>query len=379
MSERRRRVFEPEGRRFRDAATGASVRQITSHRSIHHHPFFLVPAYDDAMRGLVFVSHRSGRPEVFREERSSGRLIQLTSHEGLRPWSIHPSHDGHSVYYTAGSAGYRVDTETQAVEMVMDFGDAYMREDLMVAAGMGTTALSRCDRWWSVKFNRGGSAQLAIIDTSDGTWDVIVERDTIAHMQFCPDDAELLFYAGPFTDRIWTVRRDGSAHRRHHHRARGQWITHETWVPGRREIAFVDWPHGVRAVHVDSGELRSLTSFNAWHAVADRSGRKMVADTTFPDRGIMTFDVMGEDAVPEPLCESLATNVGDHWGGPFPYENGPIQVHAPQHTHPHPSFSPDGCRVVFGSDRSGFAQVYEVEVPSGCASSPSPLREHDPA
>ena len=27
---------------------------------------------------------------------------------------------------------------------------------------------------------------------------------------------------------------------------------------------------------------------------------------------------------------------------------------------PHPSFSPDGTRVVFTSDRTGYAQVYEV-------------------
>jgi oligogalacturonide lyase len=37
-------------------------------------------------------------------------------------------------------------------------------------------------------------------------------------------------------------------------------------------------------------------------------------------------------------------------------------VFAPQHTHPHPSFSPDGQHVVYTSDRSGFAQVYEVTI-----------------
>ena len=38
------------------------------------------------------------------------------------------------------------------------------------------------------------------------------------------------------------------------------------------------------------------------------------------------------------------------------------KVYAPQHTHPHPAFSPDGRFVVFTSDRSGYSQVYEVEV-----------------
>ena len=40
----------------------------------------------------------------------------------------------------------------------------------------------------------------------------------------------------------------------------------------------------------------------------------------------------------------------------------PIQVYAPQHTHPHPSFSPDGKLVLYTSDASGYAQLYEVTV-----------------
>ena len=37
-----------------------------------------------------------------------------------------------------------------------------------------------------------------------------------------------------------------------------------------------------------------------------------------------------------------------------------IAVEAAQHTHPHPRFSPDGSRVVFTSDKTGHAQIYEV-------------------
>lgn len=358
----KRRVFPPESKSFEDPYTGARIRQITDHPSIHHQPFFLVPAYDDGMRWLVFVSHRTGRPEIFAEERGTGKLVQLTGHEGLREWSVHPSHDGRWVYYTAGSAGYRVDTSSMEVEQVVDFGEVTMREQLMVAAGMGTTALSRCDRWWAIKFNRGPAALLAVVDTESLSYDVILERDTIAHMQSCPDDPSLLFYAGPFTDRIWTIGRDGSNNRSHLERQPGQWITHESWVPGTRQVAFVDWPHGVRSIDITTGAQRTLVSYNTWHAISDRTGKRMVADTNFPDRGLVTFDITSEVAVPVPLCASQSSNQGEHWAGPFPYENGPIQVNAPQHTHPHPSFSPDGRFVVFGSDRTGHAQIYEVEL-----------------
>ena len=347
-----------------DERTGARIRQVTNQASIHHHPFFLIPAYDDAMRWLVFTSERTGSPQIFVEERASGDLIQLTDRDDLSDFSIHPSHDGQFIYFTAGTGGWRVNTETYAEELLIDSGQATLREQGMVGAAMGTTALSACDRWWAIRFSDGDESCIAVVDTTTGQWDVIHRCESVAHMQFCPDDANLLFYAGPLKDRVWIVNRDGTNNRRLYARTPGQWITHEAWIPGTRELGLVDWPYGMLAVHVDTGEQRRVTSFNAWHAIANRDGTQMVADTNFPDIGIQLFDPLDGIGEPIPLCYPEASSEGAHWAGPFPYENGPIPVYAPQHTHPHPSFSPDSKHVVYTSDRSGFAQVYEVEIAS---------------
>jgi oligogalacturonide lyase len=355
--------YPSETRFQRDERTGVVIRQVTSAPSIHHQPFFFVPAYDDAMRWLVFISHRTGNPQILVEDRTAGELVQLTDLPDIAEWSIYPSHDGKFVYFTAGARGCRVNTETCAVDVLVDFNNAAMREEGMVGAAMGTTALSACDRWWAVKFNDGDEACLAVIDTRNCDWDIILRRDTISHMQFCPDDANLLFYAGPLNDRVWIIHRDGSGNRRLYERQSGEWITHESWIPHSRELAFVDWPHGVRGIRMDTGELRQVATFNAWHPVSNRQGTAMVCDTNFPDIGLQLFDPReGRSSAPRTLCFPEATSRGDHWNGPFPYENGPIPVYAPQHTHPHPSFSPDGRRVVFTSDRTGTAQVYEVEL-----------------
>lgn len=364
MTVKNRKRLAAEAQIVTDSRTGAVLRQITTAPAMHHHPFFFVPAYDDAMRWLVFVSHRTGSPQIFVEEQQRGDLIQLTDFPDIAEWSIHPSHDGQFVYFTAGPAGWRVATETGELEQLANFDNVQMREAGMVGAAMGTTALSACDQWWAVKFNDGPEACLAIIDTAQGTWDVILRRDTITHMQFCPDDSNLLFYAGPLTDRVWTIQRDGTNNRRLYQRQPDEWITHETWIPGTRELAFADWPHGVRCIDVDTGAERRIASFNAWHPVSNRQGTLMVADTNFPDIGLQVFDPRTPvPSKPETLCFPEATSVGDHWNGPFPYANGPIEVYAPQHTHPHPTFSPDGRRVLFTSDRSGIAQVYEMMLP----------------
>lgn len=359
----RGRLFPAEASWARDPETGARVRQVTHADAVHHHPFFFVPAYDGAMRRLIFISHRTGSPQIFFEDRASGELVQVTDRPDLAEWSIQPSPDGRYVYFTAGTAAWRVNLDSFAEEQLAEFGDVQMREHGMVGAAMGTTALSASGRWWAVPVKCGQFSRFHLIDTDRQSSAVFLERDTIGHPQFCPDDEDLILYAGPMTDRVWITDRSGAGNRRLYEREdRMQWVTHESWIAGRREIAFVDWPRGMRAVAVDSGAVRSITRFPAWHAIADPAGKRIVCDTNFPDRGIHVLPAEPTESGDEAtlLCRSDSSSQGAHWGGPFPYNQPFSAADAVQHTHPHPRFSPDGSRVVFTSDRSGYSQIYEV-------------------
>jgi oligogalacturonide lyase len=352
--------YRAEDRTMIDPNSQRRVRQVTNHPSIHHHPFFFVPAYDRAGSKLIFISHRNGAPQLFFEDRASGELVQVTDRADLAEWSIYPSPEGRFIYFTAGPGAWRVDLDDFSETQLADFGAVEMREKGMVGAAMGTTALSADGRWWAIPVKSGKVSRFVLIDTQGGDVRVILERDTIGHPQFCPDDDNLILYAGPLTDRIWVVGRDGRGNRRVYERDdRMQWVTHEVWLPGRRAIAFVDWPRGMRLVDVDSGTASWLHRFPAWHAAPDGDGSRFVCDTNFPDRGLHVIPLAGD---PIFLCESLASSEGSHWNGPFPYNDGPVAVQARQHTHPHPRFSPDGRRVVFTSDRSGHAQIYEIEL-----------------
>jgi oligogalacturonide lyase len=258
-----------------------------------------------------------------------------------------------------------VDTESLKEEELVHFSGAALRGEGMVGAGTGTTALSHDDRYWAVVARVNGEFRFVVIDTQTGDYDIILERETIGHPEFQPGDNMQLRYAGPYNERIWIVRRDGSDHRLVYRRDEDlrEWIVHETWRPGTREILTSQWPHGVLRIHADTGIVRRICTFNAWHAMVDRTGRRMVADTVYPDIGLQLFDIGEVISQPETLCLSLSSNIGEHWNTDHcPYDDGPIEVYAPQHTHPHPSFSPDGTRVIFTSDRTGYAQVYEVMI-----------------
>jgi len=357
-------TYPSESRWLRDGRTGARVRQVTSHPSIHHHPFYYIPAYDDAMRRLYFVSHRTGTAQIFCEERETGALIQLTNRDDLNEWSIHPSGDGLYVYFTAGASALRVHTETFAEECLADFGSVPMKEQGMVGAAMGTTTLSRDGKWWAVPVKVGKVSRFHVIDTQTGGTGIILERDTIGHPEFHPDDSGILRYAGPYHERIWVIHRDGSNNRLTYLRdtAKKEWIVHETWRPGTNEILTTNWPHGVMGVDTVTGATRWCAKFNAWHPMLNRDGSAMVADTRNPDIGLQLFDPNDCAAPRRTVCFPGASNAGDHWNiDHCPYDDGPVKVYAPQHTHPHPNFSPDSNRIVYTSDATGHSQVYEVE------------------
>lgn len=354
-------AFPSEARTIRDEQSGRTLRQVTAHPSIHHHPFFFVPAWSLDERKLFFVSWRSGTPQIFFEDGPGGQLVQVTDRPGIAEWSLIASPDGRYVYYTAGASAWRADTSTFEEIQLADFGEAEMREKGMVGAAMGTTALSHDGSWWAVPVRTGPVTRFVLIDTASGASDVFLERDTIGHPQFCPDDDDLILYAGPMTDRVWVTDRSGKKNRRLYAREDSmQWVTHEVWVPGLRQVAFVDWPRGVRLIDSQSGSARWLTRFPAWHAAPDATGSKFVCDTNFPDRGLHSFAVARTESEAAFLCQSIATSEGAHWAGPFPYNDGPVDVQARQHTHPHPRFSPKGDRVIFTSDRTGHAQLYEL-------------------
>ncbi|MEM9588196.1 MAG: oligogalacturonate lyase family protein, partial [Planctomycetota bacterium] len=258
-------VWPSESKSYQDPETGVRIRQVTADPSIHHHPFYYVSAYDDAMQRMFFVSHRTGAAQCFAEDRSSGQLIQLTDREDLNEWSLHPSHDGRYLFFTTRDGGWRLELSTLREQQLVDFEGA-SKSPGMVGAGMGTTSLSREDRYWAIPVRKDNAGRLLLIDTETGEVNVACENESIGHPQFHPDDSSVLRYGGPYDRRIWVTRRDGSDHRLVYQRdaAKREWIVHECWRPGTREILVSNWPHGVMSIDIDSGETRPLSRFNAW-------------------------------------------------------------------------------------------------------------------
>lgn len=346
-----------------DEKTGIPIRRVTSAECINHHPFFTVPAYSEDMSKLFFVSHRTGSPQIYYENRATGEIIQITQTESLNEWSLYPSPDGEYVYYTAGRFAYRSRCTTGETERFTGL-EGIFKSGGDITVGMGTTALSPDGKKWAVRCSTEKESTVMVIDTTTKKVRPVLVTDEVSHMQFCPWDDNILFCAGKLTDRVWILNIRTGKYRRLYRRNEKakQWITHEIFLPGRHELALVDWNKGILGVDVETGKTRRIVDVNAWHAAPDNSGKWMVADTNFPDIGIILFRADMEHSPYCTVCISASSNLGAHWAGPFPYDDGPITVYAPQHTHPHPRFSPDGNYVVYTSDKTGTAQVYEADI-----------------
>ena len=131
--------------------------------------FITFPASTTLNAGWCSCRIAADRHRFSLEERASGKLIQLTDRPDLNEWSIHPSHDGRFVYFTAGAlrVAHKHGNPARANPRQLRH-PAAIKETGMVGAAMGTTALSRDDRWWAIPARFGAISRLIIVDTNSG-------------------------------------------------------------------------------------------------------------------------------------------------------------------------------------------------------------------
>jgi Tol biopolymer transport system component len=181
----------------------------------------------------------------------------------------------------------------------------------------------------------------------------------VGHAQFSPDGRQILFSSD--LPRLWLIGRGGSDPRPLRGQTRQEWLTHESWLSDD-EIVFTHWPHPLKGIRRDGSGERTIAAFNCWHAAPSPDGRLIACDTTLPDVGLVLVDPATGGR--RTLCHPYASCRGSQWALPEPIWDGPTPeaAYGPQWTHPHPSFSPDGSKVVFTSDVSGHPQVYVAQL-----------------
>ncbi len=348
-------TYASEIEELKDEKTGAAIRQMTDHPSINHNLYFSNPSWTPDGKTIVFTSYRSGQPNLFKMDEASGEMVQVTDVEGFGGFSACPARDGRRVFYNMGGQVRSVDLETLEEAVLGDFPDGRV----------GGCSLSADGKRLVTSLGRDGRSAVVAVNTDGSGHRVVIEPGrAVGHVQVCPTDPDLILYSSDVNQRMWEVRIDGTGERPLFVHDKKVWITHETFLGPSDEVIFVHWPYALRAIRVGEEEVRTVADFNTWHPSPSPDGKRVVCDTTCPDIGLQVIDP--ESGEHETLCYPGSSNGGTQWAETVPADDdrAGADTYGPQWSHPHPSFSPDGTRVIYTSDRTGRSQVYVVEAPA---------------
>ncbi len=354
---------------YRDRATGAQVWQVTEGPAISHPTYFLQSSFFPGDREMFFTSYRTGSAQLFEASLDAGpgpgAARQITSGEAIHPFSaaLHPG--GEWLIFTRGGGVWTIDRRTRAERCIIECSGAQL----------GECSISRDGAWLSAAFQSGGERGLIAGRFDGGGWHTIPFPRTVIHPQFHPLEPEWIEFAGDPAPRMHRVRRDGSGMECLYEHGNDEFLVHETFLGETGDLVFTVWPRALRRMDWTTREMRTIIEYSAWHIAPDRRGRRVLCDTNHPDDGLQMIDVA--TGARRQICLSESSNQGTQWrqsryatAEDFAHarnalswmENAADKVYGPQWSHPHPSWSTDETKVAFGSDRTGTAQVYVVEV-----------------
>ncbi len=316
---------------YLDPITHVRIEELTSPGSISDNLYFHISNFTADNRFLIFVSHRSGSPQIFRAEVETGRLVQLTDSPNTSAHGACPDHtNARRIYYLRGAEVFALD--------IIDFSERKVGEiPPPLLSGSGQPTLSK-DGQSMTLYKRSDQTQweIGLMDTQTGAYrTVLIQGFPINHVQHSPT-APWIFYAwetgGYAPQRSWLVNSDGSANRPFYARTDPkswftplkEWVTHEAWVTDTGDMTMVNDKQGVMLLKPD-GTARMICQGEFWHAAARADGKQLVVDDSAGRLWLVQTDTGKKRLLATGLRDKVKT------------------------VHPHPSFDRLGRYVQFRS------------------------------
>jgi Tol biopolymer transport system component len=197
------------------------------------------------------------------------------------------------------------------------------------------------------------------VDTATGRSEEILRRERfwINHVLVNPHDRDRVLFCHEYSalpDRMWLLNVATGACAPLPGQGNEEWYQHEFWSPDGRRVCFHggqsgDEAHGFcgwcspdgaayhKFEHVTPGRVYA-------HYNLHPEGKAMVTDGEAQPGCISKVRLKDGRQEFEVLCRHDSYRFGDD-----------------QRCHPHPSFTPDGGRVIFTSNRAGTSNVYVID------------------
>lgn len=387
---------------------------LTAHsRSNNQLLYFTSSSLTSDDRWLIFISDRSGHPNLFALDLQTGEERQLTKNQegtlksyvyftgrenqGFGKASVSLHEASGTAYYLQGRQVCRVDLQGNLrvlAELPADQVTAFthvsqdgarlcvpttdaraLQAEQIVAGTPDSNSDQRVDQRPSYNIDERVQQErlnsyLRVFDTQTGE-QILCERVPLAwitHVQFHPNNPDWILYnhewpADCGIRRVWLW--NGKEHLRMRDEGEGRskddWACHEVWVKDGAAIVY----HG--GYHQGAYFIgRVNTDGSGRVEIALPAGYRQYGHFTVSPQGMLVSDGYYQDE-----------NTGSGWGGEWisvqqvDWESGqliwrPICKHGSnwdsQDSHPHPIFNHRGDAVLFTSNKEGCRAVYQVKI-----------------
>jgi len=358
----------PEKKSYIARVSGVEVTQLTDYKGHSHHFYFTNSGWYDEGRKLLFSSERNNRRNLYGVDLETGEIEQLTDLDPAtgqgEPDFLRACKNPHreEVYFWRGGTLHAVDLASRAMRQVFVGSGAILScsadGKYICFAGSAADAnaprekqpavrLGFQKRWESMPRSR-----IMRVPVDGGEGEVLFEENYwIGHVNTSPTQSHLLTFCheGPWDkvdNRIWGLDMNTGKVWKIRPTAEGEMVGHEYWFGDGVRIGY----HGQSA-----------------------QGSPMLGCIRFDNTQQREFDFPGQTGHIFSLDDSLI--VGDGGGVIRIWKREGDGYASPralcrhdsgmrfQEAHPHPRIAPDGCSVVFTSDRSGYCNVYSVPLP----------------
>ncbi len=368
---------------YKDSLTGVNITQLTDHMAHSFHLYFTNNGWYDDENKMLIVSDRDNQTNLFSVDLLNGELIQLTDLDtsmthGLQSAFINPVKP--EVYFTVGDSIIALNLKTYEEKVIFTSLDAFNFSNLSCTADGKHLCFGLTEDMSShIPTNLSGGyigfeemeaakpyCQIHLLHLNDGMNEIIHEDNRwIGHVNASPTVPHLITFCheGPWSHidhRIWLM----DLHTRKKWKIRegkvNEYAGHEYWLANGTHIGY----HG----YTDSLEIEQGKFFGTI-----KYDNSECDEYKFPYQN-MHIHSNERDLIVGDGQQSSAygANNKDYI---FLWEKSAGQLKGPlilcrhrcsfhvQKTHVHPRFSPDGKKILFTSDQSGYGQVYMVEVP----------------
>jgi oligogalacturonide lyase len=272
-----------ERRSYQDPVSGVRIDELAT-VGVNDNLYFHFSNFTADNRYLIFSSTRTGTPQFYRAEVSTGRIVQLTDSPGGTLRGICPDR-------TRADRVYLIRKDEVIALNILDFSERRVatipppfiggfQQPTQSGDGQSLTITKQVDeRTW----------EIGLLDVRRGEYRTVIRQGfRIGHVQHSPTDP-LIFYVwetgGYAPQRTWVVNSDGSGNRPFYARTDPkswftplkEWITHEAWVEKTGEMTMINDKQGVMLVD-KAGVARMVIEGDYWHVAARPDGRFMVID-----------------------------------------------------------------------------------------------------